>query len=168
VWPLLRGFLASQTPGSVAQNNIKDVFVEQLRRADVKTTIMLLRQRIAGMSRRCSSLRMSSSTCESRSAEYGLNSIMGLELRHQLEREPRAAAARDTDLENYPSVAALAEHLQGASASRPPRCGRPDIPAANRGVPPSRCQVGWPAPMLAVAQIENLSDDAALAAVPRH
>jgi acyl carrier protein len=43
--------------------------------------------------------------------EYGLNSIMGLELRHRLERE-FALRLSATLIWNYPSVAAMAGHLR--------------------------------------------------------
>jgi acyl transferase domain-containing protein/acyl carrier protein len=92
--------------------------------------------------------------------EYGLNSIMGLELRHRLERELSLRLSA-TIIWNYPTLASLAAHLQTrldpieASENKPAdRAASKEAPATSIGDVDARLR-----------QMEELSDEAALKAL---
>jgi myxalamid-type polyketide synthase MxaE and MxaD len=164
VLPLLRGFAASAGDTDAARSNVSVTFTEQLRHADAAASIALLRQRIAGHVEAVLKLENVRLDIHKPLGEYGLNSIVGLELRHRLERD-LALRLPATLVFNYPSVAALATHLRGRldpAAAAPQKTG-PSAAEPRRRAPetPDRARSAD----ARVAQLEALSDDAALAAL---
>jgi acyl transferase domain-containing protein/acyl carrier protein len=147
VWPLLRRLSSSPRPGAAAL--VRDVFVERLRGADPATAVALLRERIREHVATVLKLGDVRLDVNKPLGEYGLNSLMALELRVRLERDLVLRLPASLVF-NYPTIGALAEHLLsrlGQHITPLPQATATDN-AAGR-----------------VIELEGLSDAAALAAL---
>ncbi len=130
-------------------------FATLLSRQDPARRNRLLQERLAGHA--AAVLKLGAGRLDPRSplGSYGLNSLMAMELRNRLEIDldlPISATA----LWNYPSVAALAEHLLGRLAPASPPTPSP-VAGDDPGVMPDEDP--------AALEVEALSDDEALAAL---
>jgi acyl carrier protein len=114
--PLLRGFKIAPGVGTGeanpdgVSNSVEVPFVAQYRRADATQRPALLQKCIGHHIAAVLKLDDQRIDIQRPLGEYGLNSIMGLELRHRLERD-LALRLSATLIWNYPSVAAMAGHL---------------------------------------------------------
>ena len=153
-----------RTPG-----NARDGFVEQLRRADVAERVVLLQRRISKHVEEILKLEKVRLDFQRPLGEYGLNSIMGLDLRHRLERDLTLRLSA-TLVWNYPTVAALAEHLRSCldptsavavetNASLHDRQPHGELPSS-AVIAAATKSVG-----ARLTQLEELSEEAALAAL---
>jgi acyl carrier protein len=134
-----------------------EAFAEDLRRADGATMLALLQQRVSRHIVAVLKLENARLDVNKPLGEYGLTSLVGLELRSRLERD-LALRLPATLAFNYPTVAALAEHLAS-------RLGRPLAPPpaeAGRVPPPASGAVDAEARL---AKLDALSDANALAAL---
>jgi acyl transferase domain-containing protein/NAD(P)-dependent dehydrogenase (short-subunit alcohol dehydrogenase family) len=169
-WPLLRGLTGRSGAGISRPNDSSGAevpFITQYRRAEIAQRASMLQKRIG--QHVATVLRLDVPLDTQRPlGEYGLNSIMGLELRHRLERD-LALRLSATLIWNHPTLAALAAHLQtrldeqpaaaaGASAPR----GREDIASS---VPTAIAFTAKGIAASRLSQVEDISDDAALEAL---
>jgi NAD(P)-dependent dehydrogenase (short-subunit alcohol dehydrogenase family)/acyl carrier protein len=156
VLPLLRGLGVTATAGGAAPvSGIKRVFVDEWRAADGPQRARLLEARIAHHISTVLKLADGRLDPQKPLGDYGLNSILGLELRQRLERDLELRLSA-TLIWNYPTVAALAAHL-GARLD----------PGATPAVPSERVAPRATTRALGglLARVEHLSDEAALAAL---
>jgi acyl transferase domain-containing protein/acyl carrier protein len=174
-WPLLRGFTGAPgvgtTKSNAASNGAGVPFVDQYRRADVAQRTTLLQECIGQHVAAVLKLDNVRLDVQRPLGEYGLNSIMGLELRHRLERD-LALRLSATLIWNYPSVGALAAHLQTRLDVKP----APAAESSERGTHDRLVRAAKPLPTATatttmgsvdarVSQVEEISDDAALQAL---
>jgi len=159
VWPLLRRLGHPRRSGAVLALN--GVFAEQLRGADSATIIVKLQERVSLHVAAVLKLENVRLDINKPLGEYGLNSLMALELRVRLERDLSHRLPASL-LFNYPSVAALAEHLAS-------RLVEPAVPQATTAAGERMSAAAGPGGAnnagSRVAELEVLSDAAALAAL---
>jgi acyl transferase domain-containing protein len=157
VWPLLSDLAQPSQQSSPPASAPHEAFAEDLRRADGATMLALLQQRVSRHIVAVLKLENARVDVNKPLGEYGLTSLVGLELRSRLERD-LALRLPATLAFNYPTVAALAEHLAS-------RLGRPLAPPpaeAGRVPPPASGAVDAEARL---AKLDALSDANALAAL---
>jgi phthiocerol/phenolphthiocerol synthesis type-I polyketide synthase B len=168
---LLRGLLDRQVVAaseSVEKTNAgKFPFVEQYRRADTAQQRSLLEACIGSHVSNVLKLRNVQLDPDRPLGEYGLNSIMGLELRHKLESDLSLRLSA-TMVWNYPTLAALTSYLQTRLDVSVAPASIPSEPAAGRDgakdeSPTSITKIG--AVNIRLWEVEQLSDDAALHAL---
>jgi acyl transferase domain-containing protein len=141
----------------------RDAFLEQLNSANPATVITLLQQRVSRDARIVLKLDDVRVDVNKPLGEYGLNSLMGLELRARLERE-LALRLPAAIVFNYPSIAALSEYLAsrlGQTAAPQPQTSTNASALSPAPVGPDRSDDLESS----MAHIEALSDAAALAAL---
>jgi myxalamid-type polyketide synthase MxaC len=156
IWPLLRSLSSSPRPGAAAV--VRDVFAERLRGADPATIATLLRERISVHVATVLKLEDARLDVNKPLGEYGLNSLMALELRVRLERD-LALRLPASLVFNYPTINALAEHLLS-------RLGHHAVPSPQAMTTSERMSAGGPGNAGGrVTELEGLSDAAALAAL---
>jgi myxalamid-type polyketide synthase MxaE and MxaD len=154
--PLLRRLAATAPEADAADAPVaKRAFVDELRLVDGPQRMALLEARVAQHVAAVLKLADGRLDTQKPLGAYGLNSILGLELRHRLERD-LALRLSATLIWNYPTVAAMAAHLGGRLDPAP----SPEV-ASER--PASAATEGALGGLL--SQVEELSDEAALAAL---
>jgi acyl transferase domain-containing protein/NADP-dependent 3-hydroxy acid dehydrogenase YdfG len=170
-WPLLRGFTGRPGVGISRPNDSSSPaevpFVTQYRRAEIAQRASLLQKRIGQHVATVLKLDVPLDT-QRPLGEYGLNSILGLELRHRLERD-LALRLSATLIWNHPTLAALAAHLQtrldmdsAAATAESATRGREEIA---RSVPTAIASAAKGNVGSRVSQVEDISDDAAIEAL---
>jgi acyl transferase domain-containing protein/aryl carrier-like protein len=171
-WPLLRNFTERPGVGISKPNDSSSApevpFITQYRRAEFAQRGTLLQKRIGQHVAAVLKLDNVPLDVQRPLGEYGLNSIMGLELRHRLERD-LALRLSATLIWNHPTLAALAAHLQtrldvdpAAATTESVTRGREEIA---RSLPAAIASTTKGSVDSRVSKVEDISDDAALEAL---
>ena len=175
VQPLLRG-LSEQSGISGASSTTTNAdavpFIEQYRQADAAQRGALMQRRVARHVADVLKYHDLQIDTHRPLGEYGLNSIMGLELRHNLERELSLRLSA-TIIWNYPSVAALATYLQTRVDAKAAAAAEPSERATGKCDIDDKQFFGETSAITAkvadedtrLRQLEQLSDEAVLHAL---
>ncbi len=152
--PLLRNLAGTLVAPDADPAVNTRTFADELRAADGSERNALLQDRVSRHAAAVLKLADGRIDPHTPLGAYGLNSILGLELRHLLERD-LALRLSATLIWNYPSVAAMATYLGERLDPAP------SAPPAERPAPPAvDGQLDG-----AVSRVADLSDDAALRAL---
>jgi acyl transferase domain-containing protein/acyl carrier protein len=164
-WPLLKGFTGRLGAGISESNDsliaAEVPFIAQYRRAAMAQRASLLQKRIGQHVAAVLKLDNVPLDAQRPLGEYGLNSIMGLELRHRLERD-LALRLSATLIWNHPTLAALAAHLQTRLDVTPAATTAASNTHGRETAIASRTKSNIDS---RVSRVEDISDDAALEAL---
>lgn len=158
-WPILRGLIGAQQPAAASAGAQRDGFAGQLLGADAETVVELLRRCIAQHVQTVLKLGDVRVDVNRTLGEYGLNSLVALELRTLIERD-LALRLPATLAFNYPTVAGMAEHLASRLRQSIDRSPPTETKSSERSPTPA-----GPGGFADVATLEALSDASALEAL---